>query len=581
MLKKLLCVFLCAAILAGGVSLCAAGEDGALPFLVATDLHYKPKPQTAPVNFPGDKYYCADTSANLLSESYAVLREFLRQAAESDAGFVLMCGDLTHDGTLKQHTDFAGFLSDFERQTGKKVFVISGNHDFHSRISVEKFKEIYADFGYSEALVVDEATCSYTADLSDKYRLLALDSTSHGGGGDGFTEELLQWADRQAERAKQDGKTLIAIMHHNFLEHFPFQSKIMPLFIVRPELDLKTRFLDWGVQYVFTGHTHAHDITSYTDNAGRAVYDVMTTSLNAYPCAYRSAALTDGGLDIRTRRIDRVDAGDLPDGYTQELLCEMQTDFNQYALGCFRHAFESQKNAYIGEEALSRILVRFVGEKAGAFLDPFFRSFVQTLFLPIYEPDTPDGKCLAQMARDLGLTVPETEYGSVSDLAFYFVCVVFEGDEDVPYSDPQILLLMQCVYTSLYETMKDVNAQTREAILADLRANFSANALPFAVSAAGELALGAVRDDRLLETTLLLLSPLIESFSKDDGMPDNDAFPPAQSTDAAPATSAIRQLLTRVYQILQRYFSGLVRIMKKYPLFSGIVGAAKNRLKGM
>ena len=90
-----------------------------------------------------------------------------------------------------------------------------------------------------------------------------------------------------------------------------------------------------------------------------------------------------------------------------------------------------------------------------------------------------------------------------------------------------------------------------------------------------------MRDDRLLETTLLLLSPLIESFSKDDGMPDNDAFLPAQSTDAAPATSAIRQLLTRVYQILQRYFSGLVRIMKKYPLFSGIVGAAKNRLKGM
>ena len=562
MLKKWLCAALCVLITVSAVSFCIAAKDDTLPFLAASDLHYKPAPAQVPVHYPGDKYYCADKSANLLSESYAVLQAFLREAADSDAEFILLSGDLTHDGTTKQHTDFAGFMTDFEKRTGKKVFVICGNHDFQSAMPVQQFKEIYADLGYAEALTVDEDTCSYTADLSDKYRLLAIDSTNHGGGEDGITPKLLLWADEQARIAKKDGKTLIAIMHHNFLEHVRFQSKILPAFIVRPELEMKMRFLDWGVRYVFTGHTHAHDITSFTDGANRTVYDIMTTSLNAYPCAYRSAVLRDGGLDIRTHRISRVDAADLPAGYSDELLEEMQTDFNQFALGCFAHAFESQKNAYIGESALERILNRFVGQKAAAFLDPFFRTFVQTLFLPIYEPDTPNGKCLADLSHALGLTVPQTDHASVSDLAFCFVCVVFDGDENLPYSDPQILLFMQCVYTSLYETMKDVNAQTRDAILADLRANFSDDVLPFAVSAAGKLALGAVKDDRLLEMTLLLLSPLIESFSKDDDVPDNDAFLPMQNAAENPVLAHVRQILTRIILFLCTFYSGFARILQ-------------------
>ena len=567
MFKKILSVLLCVVILVGSVSLCIAAKDDALPFLVASDLHYKPMPMKVPNNFPGDKYYCsAGYSPSLLSESYAVLQEFLRQAAASDAEFILLCGDLTDEGTMKQHEDMAGYLSDFERRTGKQVFVISGNHDFFNRISVQTFKDVYADLGYSEALAVDEQTCSYTADLSDKYRLLAIDSTNHGGGEDGITSELLQWAAEQAQQAKRDGKTLITMMHHNFLEHFRFQAKIMPAFIVRPVLDMKTYFLNWGVRYVFTGHTHAHDVTSYTDKANRTVYDVMTTSLSGYPCAYRSAVLTDKGLDIRTHRINGVDLADLPNGYTQELLDELQTDLNKYALGCFAHAFEKKKNEYIGEDALSGMLNRFVGAKAAAFLEPFFRTFVQTIFLPIYEPDTPDGKCLAQLSRSLGLTMPETQHKTVSDLIFYFVCTVYEGDEDLPYSDPQILLFMQCVYTSLYETMKNVNAQTRDAILSDLRAVFSEDALQFAVSAAGKLALGTVRDDRLLEMTILMLAPLIESFSMDDDVSDGDVFLPMQNNVVHPVLYFLQQLFAQLYRFLQRFFAGVARIVTKYPL---------------
>ena len=113
----------------------------------------------------------------------------------------------------------------------------------------------------------------------------------------------------------------------------------------------------------------------------------------------------------------------------------------------------------------------------------------------------------------------------------------------------------------------------RDAILADLRANFSQDALPFAVSAAGKLALGAVKDDRLLEMTMLLISPLIESFSKDDGVADNDVFLPMQNEPVNPALSFLRQIFTRVYLFLQRHFSEIIRIIKKYPLFPVKTGA--------
>ena len=568
MCKKLVCVFLSILLILSAFAFCISAADDSLSFIVASDTHFRPAPKTVPVNFPGSKYYCADKTPNLLSESYAITREFLRQAAESDAEFILICGDLTHYGHIKEHTAMAQMLSDFEQTTGKRVYVIDGNHDFFNGVSRDRFKEVYADFGYSEALEIDDKSCSYTADLGGKYRLIAIDSIKYGEGEDGITQDLLTWCDKQAAQARADGKTPIAMMHHNFLEHIRFQSKILPAFITRPELEMKMRFLDWGVRYVFTGHQHGQDVTSFTDGADRTVYDIMTTSLNSYPCLFRSATLSDSGLDLKAHKIDRVDPSLLPDGYTPELLEEMTTDFNRYAYGCFRYAFELKKDDFISEDALEGTLNRFVGEKMSAFLDPFFRSFFKNIFLPIYTPSEPGGKCLADMARGLGLTVPQTQHATVVDLLFYFVSVYYAGDENLPYYDPQIVLFMRCVYTALSETMRDVNVQTRDALAADLRAAFRDEALPFAVSAAGKLALGAVQDDRLLEMTLLLISPLIESFSMDDEVADNDVFLPAKNAQKNPVLDFLIRVINWIARAFTRIPAGMHRIFTQYPLFS-------------
>ena len=179
MMKKWISLLLCAALLLQGMVLYAFAEDDALPFIVATDLHFVPTPSATSVTFPGDKYYCADNANTLVTESGAIIRQFLREAAQSEAKFVLLCGDLADHGTISEHEGMAAMLDAFEQETGKKVFVINGNHDFNARIPVERFKQLYQPFGYGEALEIDAATCSYTAELDSRYRLLALDSCNH------------------------------------------------------------------------------------------------------------------------------------------------------------------------------------------------------------------------------------------------------------------------------------------------------------------------------------------------------------------------------------------------------------------
>ena len=72
--------------------------------------------------------------------------------------------------------------------------MINGNHDASNdqATTFERFKEIYAEFGYDHALTTRDDDCSYTANLGKKYRLIALD-TNHATKSteDGMTAENL------------------------------------------------------------------------------------------------------------------------------------------------------------------------------------------------------------------------------------------------------------------------------------------------------------------------------------------------------------------------------------------------------
>ena len=561
-MKKVLSVFLCLAVLISSLAICIAAADDTLRFAVASDLHYSKTPSIAGVHFPDDKYYCADEGNTLKTESKAIIKQFLREVAASDVQYVLLCGDLVDAGTVEQHRDMAKLLADFERDTGKSVFVTDGNHDFNAGISVPLFKELYAGFGYDEALTVDDDTCSYTVDLDNRYRLLSIDSCNHVDGADGFTAELLAWVTQQAVQAKEDGKKLVVMQHHSFLEHIPMQATLMTNYITRPGLDLKTQFLNWDVRYVFSGHMHGHDITAYTDGVGRKVYDILTASLTGYPCAYRMCSLTGEGMDVKTVRIQGVDAADLPQsGYTDELLSELTGDFETFALGCFKVSFTVRKNAFFSESALRRILSKLGGgDSVQGIIDAFYPEFYRMLTLPIYTEDAGNGESLQAYGEELGLDFPKTDKKTIFDSICYFISVLYGGDENIPYDDPEIILAVQCGYTALYTAVKTLRADLREQLFGNLRANFSGMAKPFAVVTALKAALGAAKDEKALETVILLAAPFVEMFSVDDETPDNDAF--LADADGARTTFFTKfvDFFRMLFAYIQRFTKGIVQI---------------------
>ena len=93
---------------------------------------------------------------------------------------MLITGDLATHGRdyVSEHEAVAAKFRKFEKETGKQVYVINGNHDNAKDMPVDhkKFTEIYHEFGYDEALSTDEGTCSYSANLNDEYTLVALDT---------------------------------------------------------------------------------------------------------------------------------------------------------------------------------------------------------------------------------------------------------------------------------------------------------------------------------------------------------------------------------------------------------------------
>ena len=139
------------------VPVAAESESEELNFAVASDLHYHAPREALEGDIDDEIYWYANRRAALEDESPYIIQQFLNQVAESGADFVLIPGDLTNDGRPRpeDHYPVAEMLRAFEAETGIPVYVISGNHDTgagENDTTNAMFKEIYAEFGYNEAL---------------------------------------------------------------------------------------------------------------------------------------------------------------------------------------------------------------------------------------------------------------------------------------------------------------------------------------------------------------------------------------------------------------------------------------------
>lgn len=445
--KSLIAILLSLMLVAGTLCLSSFADDETVKFAVASDTHIDDIPETLEVNFPeSNLYFHADGSGNLYSESTAITKQFLYDAAENGAQFILICGDLTRSGKEEQHLRIAQMFRSFTQETGVPVYVVPGNHDyFNSR--PDDFKRYYAEFGYDNALVVDDKTASYVTDIIGNFRLIGVDSTNPGNDGDGIDGRLLKWIEAQVKQAKKDGKEIIYMMHHPLLEHLFLGRIIMKDFIVSNTDYMAEKFCDMGIKMVFTGHEHGNDVASFTGRKGNTVYDVLTTALTAYPLEYRMATYNGEEYKFEINGIDECDFDSLIDGYNDDQLALMESDYEEYARGCFRYAIEKKILKYTSPDFIKNKLKVTDGPVADV-VDDLMSLVVEALDMPLY--DNGEGVSIQSLAESKGVTIPDSGYKTLCELASAVVALHYHGDENMPSrSTPECEILVKGLNTGL------------------------------------------------------------------------------------------------------------------------------------
>ncbi len=524
-MKKMLSVVLAITLIFTSVSVIASAKsDMDMGFAVAADLHIMVPEEELPVNTDNPLYPHANNRTALQNESSFILRRFLEQCAEDDdVEFVLVPGDLGNDGRfwIDQHELVAQIFREFEEKSGKQIYVINGNHDINDNpiyTNLHEFKEIYAEFGYDKALETRENDASYTADLGKKYRLIALDSCDYSKStGDGLTEEKIRWALNMADKAQDEGRYPILMMHHNLLEHMPIQSVINKNFIVGNHKSVADRFANHGIKIVLTGHEHCSDATSYTSTQGNVITDFANTSLSMYPIEYRIFKLSQNEIKYTAKEVQGIDTKALSEtvkGYTPEMLEAMDADLNAYAKGFQKESVKVLIKRTLSDEK--------IGIEPGAVYYDLVRNVLDKLLDVLEIPLYGEGS-LKELGAKYGIDIPDSTYENGWDVASEIVCSHYAGEESRTYESVEVVIFLRTVAIALREEFKLISGEEFEGAATELLQALGTESHTDMINAIGEYVYGEVNAGEYF--ILALVSPIILGFVYDDDrVNDNNGY---------------------------------------------------------
>lgn len=316
-----------------GINHAARSSNGHLKIAIVSDIHYMHPSLLVNNGAAGTAFQnYLDQDPKLVQYSDPIWRRVMGELGAENPDILLVPGDITKDGEKIGHQAMAGFFNQLE-QKGTRVYVMPGNHDINNakaklydgnndypadQTSATDFENIYANFGYSEAIARDSNSLSYVAQLEPGLRILSIDASKYEDYTNGDVAEgrikpqTLAWVLRQLAYAKQQNNTVFAMMHHNLIEHYAGQSQLDPGYVVNDWQTITPTLIDAGLRIIFTGHYHANDISSYTHN-GKEVVDIQTGSLVTAPCPYRIVTVKNKKLEVKSNTVQSI-AASLPGG---------------------------------------------------------------------------------------------------------------------------------------------------------------------------------------------------------------------------------------------------------------------------
>lgn len=268
-------------------------EEHIMDVMIASDLHYL-----------SDDLFSLDnkiyTKANLTSDGRyqekdnQIIDMLIDKVKKESPQYLVLTGDLSFNGEKKSHLALKDKLSELLDKT--KVLVIPGNHDtfYNSKsyindevhscdtITIDEFKDIYKEFGYSNALYKDEVSASYVYPLSDNYWAFMLDTTLNRynyyygeliTGGE-IEASTISWMEDIFKKAKDNNIKVLSFTHHNLLTHNPLFETFYTL---RNADEIINLYQKYNVLLNFSGHLHIQSIKNKDK-----FYDISSVSLLDY-----------------------------------------------------------------------------------------------------------------------------------------------------------------------------------------------------------------------------------------------------------------------------------------------------------
>lgn len=303
-----------------------------LKFYLVTDTHYF-EPSLGASGKAYEEYM--QREQYFMAESSDIVKAvFEKIADDKETELVIIPGDLSKNGEIESHKSFVKELYKL-KEAGKRVYVITAGHDYneYSRAFVNDecikaegtdFRElynIYYDFGYSQALAVDESTLSYVAEIENGVRLLAINCDSDGNPKGAVDDRLMQWLQLQLDDAKNAGCSVMAICHYPIIPPVPVFELVGDARVKRWR-EVASLLADNGVELVLTGHMHIQSINEFVSEKGNRLVDICTAGLVGSPAKYRKISID--GDEMKVESIEAPYCGGNAEGASSKEIFDNQ-----------------------------------------------------------------------------------------------------------------------------------------------------------------------------------------------------------------------------------------------------------------
>jgi len=279
--------------------------DEPVKIIIASDLHY-----LAPSLHENSNYFknlMSNADGKLTEYSEEIIDAWIIEVINQKPDAVILAGDLTFNGEKLSHQQLTDKLQQLT-DNNIAVLVIPGNHDIDNpsaakfdesgytlveSVSTNEFYKIYDNFGYNEAISIDNNSGSYVYELRNDLWLLMIDIN---GKQKALNTKTLAFIKEVFVEAKNKNIEIIGISHQNLMAH---NDLFTDSFVMGNNDELLSLYQKYDIKLHLSGHMHLQHLKTINN-----LNEIAQSSLTVGPCSYGILDITSENIKYSTQSLD-------------------------------------------------------------------------------------------------------------------------------------------------------------------------------------------------------------------------------------------------------------------------------------